>query len=231
MLILIEGISKQAESLGWTARSCERCQRVLPFHVFDLTHARTFYFVPVWARTQTLMICDFCGYMVRFTDGTKVSSRWDKRQGLLALVQSTNPALGQVDEHAPPTDTQLIALLNQAHSHATNDNITFDVLAGGGIGGTLGALAGVGFGRLLYNAGFMNGEKEGVITLSILCAFLLGGIGALLGIIWDIRSKYREKLKTSLKFEVECKHLDLSRLRAIATQRKHPSLDVLNRLT
>lgn len=138
-IILVYGYRTRLQSAGWTARLCERCEKVQPFECFDQLRSEHIYFIHGKEHAVgRVLICDFCETGVALPAGGKapppgLSREWRRGDGVRALAAKTNPELGQVAESGEPTPKELAALLESANeqSNAVNVNVQPGIVRGG----------------------------------------------------------------------------------------------------
>ena len=125
-IIIVHGHELSIERVGWTARRCKRCQKVQAFECFDQWKTSHIYFI--YGKTKSLgqiLICDFCETSVGLQANSpeaknlKTSRIWRKENGLNALVETTNPALGHVPVSDKPGRQELFALLESLNERAS----------------------------------------------------------------------------------------------------------------
>jgi uncharacterized CHY-type Zn-finger protein len=125
-LVIVYGSELSVERLGWTARRCSRCQRVQAFECFDKWQSNHVYFIHGQAKSVgQIVICDFCetsfGLKANSAEAKSLrcSRMWSKEEGLNALVEKTNPALGHVAVTDKPGRQELFALLESMNERAS----------------------------------------------------------------------------------------------------------------
>ena len=125
-LVIVHGHELSRERVGWTARFCSRCKKVQAFECFDQWKSNHVYFIYGKAKSiGQILICDFCETSVGLTPDSaearslRCSRMWVKEDGLNALVEKTNPALGHVPVTEKPGRQELFALLESMNERAS----------------------------------------------------------------------------------------------------------------
>lgn len=182
-IIVVYGYRKTLEPLGWTARACHRCRRVQAFEAYEQMQENHIYYIHGKAKSiGRVVICDFCETSIGLKPKSKeakdmiMTRMWKRQEGLQALIDKTNPQLGQIRIPDKPTREELFALLESVNER-TNP---YQIDTGGGgsfLGGVVGAVAGA----LLFLALHVIGVVTGVDSLG---AGLLGAVlGTMAGVI------------------------------------------------
>jgi hypothetical protein len=179
-IILVYGYRRTMEPLGWTARMCNRCRRVQPFEAYEQMQSNHIYYIHGKAKSiARIVICDFCETSIGLKPKSKeakdmmVSGTWKRKDGLQALVDATNPQLGQIRIPEKPTREELFALLESVNERTNPYSIDTGgsgAFLAGVVGGAAGALLllglnAIGFIMALDSLGFgMLGAVLGVLA-------------------------------------------------------------------
>ena len=193
-LIFVYGSELSVERLGWTARKCSRCRRVQAFECFGKWKTNHVYFI--YGKTKSIgqiLVCDFCETSIGLAAGSaeakglRCSRVWKKAEGLNALVEKTNPALGHVPLTDKPGRQELFALLESMNERANPYKIKSD--PGMAMGMVIGAPAFALLGVVLSTLGLTGiAPSIGAMAGGFIGLF----IGALVGAI-KFKSDYSKR--------------------------------------
>lgn len=224
-LILVYGHRTRLAPLGWTASLCKRCEKIQPHECSDQLRSDHIYFIHGKERTISLVLtCDFCETSTGLSPNSKeakslrLSRTWRSEDGVQALADETNPALGYVFASARPTDKELVALLQSINERSSSANV--NVQGGMMLGGAVGAVVCGVLVPLLSAIDIipLGDDTLGNIFLGVLPG---GGIGCIVGAVRAHRRQSREIVRTLLAYAVERHDLEVYELqRALAQSRK-----------
>ncbi|HXD33163.1 MAG TPA: hypothetical protein VN643_18720 [Pyrinomonadaceae bacterium] len=190
-IVLVYGYRKTLVPLGWTARECHRCRRVQAFEVYEEMQENHIYYIHGKAKSiGRIVICDFCETSIGLKPKSKeakemMMNTWRRKDGLQALIDKTNPKLGQIRIPEKPTREELFALLESVNERTNPYSIDT-----GGNGAFLAGLIGGVAGALLL----LGLNAIGAFTaLDSLGSGMLGAVlGILAGVIvGTVKEKFR----------------------------------------
>ncbi|MBV9956912.1 MAG: hypothetical protein JO360_00770 [Acidobacteria bacterium] len=181
-IIIVYGSRTNFDPLGWTARECPRCRKVQPFQGYDKVQSKHVYYIHGKEKSIGLiLICDFCEttYGLRPNSSeaqeTRFTRMWRREEGLGALVEKTNPRLGQVAHFEQPTRQELFALLESVNERSSPYKT--DAGKGFGRGAGIGAVTLPVLLLLLYVVGLGFGlDALGTGMFGVFVGGIVGGI-------------------------------------------------------
>lgn len=125
-IVIVFGYEQTVDHVGWTARRCSRCRRVQAFSCFEKWRTSHVYYIQGKSKNiGQILICNFCETSVGLaatsaeSKSLKCSRTWKKEDGLNALVEQTNPALGRVPITDKPGRQELFALLESMNERGS----------------------------------------------------------------------------------------------------------------
>ena len=214
--VIIHGKKFRASDKGWTALFCPRCKCAQAFLIQDNYQKDSLYFIEIAeTKIEQLATCDFCGTTnaCDTTDQFELDPDWDRKDGLQALVNSTNPGLTPVEHRERRGDQELEALLQSVHEKGAVAKI--DVQIGIILGCILAQFFTLPLAYFLHSLGYqvLGDDLFGQIFGGIVAGMLVGSVT---GAVVYLRLASQKISTGALQAALEKHKIDVIRLHRIS---------------